>query len=175
MGNVVEPPVNLDCQISPIVLGSLADEFLDDRPEQVDDSEQSVIPTRRVTRALNGIVKPNPKYALTVVGADVFVPRSFKIALSILEWKSAMEEEVRVLQRNETWTLIPRQTKDNVISTKWVFKVKQNQDGSFERYKARLVANGMRQVHGLDYIDTFSPVVQTLSMRIVLTIAISNN
>lgn len=52
--------------------------------------------------------------------------------------------------------------------------MKPKQDGLIERFKARLVANGMQQVHGHDYLDTFSPVVQPLSMRLVLTLAITN-
>lgn len=60
------------------------------------------------------------------------------------------------------------------ISTKWIFKVKTKEDGSTDRYKAHLVANGMRLVHNMDYLDTFSPVVQPLSIRLVLGLAISN-
>lgn len=67
-----------------------------------------------------------------------------------------MEDEVCALQKNETWTLILRQIEDIIIATKWVFKVKQNHDGSIERYKASLVANGMRQVQGLDTLAQWS-------------------
>lgn len=66
-----------------------------------------------------------------------------------------------------------REVSDNVINCKWIFKVKQQNDGSVERLKARLVANGMRQQEGIEYNETFSPVIKPVSIRVVLTIAIS--
>lgn len=77
--------------------------------------------------------------------------------------------------KNETWTLVPRMPTDNVINTRWIFKVKPKDDGSRERYKTCLVANGIRQIQGSDYLDTFSPVVQPLSIRLVLTLANTRN
>lgn len=86
-----------------------------------------------------------------------------------------MEADIKALNDNATWKLVPRRTEDNIITTKWVFRVKQKQDGSVEQFKARLVANGMRQVYGHDYLDTFSPVVQPLSMRLLLTLVVTRN
>lgn len=100
---------------------------------------------------------------MTVATSDIFVPRSHKFALAKPEWKLAMEAEIKALHHN-----------NNVISAKWIFKMKQNKDGSIEHFKACLVANGMHQVHGHDYLDTFSPVVQPLYMRLILTLAITN-
>lgn len=76
---------------------------------------------------------------------------------------------------NGMWTLVPRNQEDNVISTKWIFKVKPKEDGTIERFKARLVANGMKQLHSVDYLDTFSRVVQSLLIRLVLGLAVTNN
>lgn len=56
-----------------------------------------------------------------------------------------------------------------------MFKGKHNEDGSIERFKARLVANGMRQIQGSDYEDTFSPMVQPLSIRLVLMLSITHD
>jgi hypothetical protein len=55
----------------------------------------------------------------------------------------------------------------------WLFKVKMNADGSVERYKARLVAKRHKQRYGIDYEDTFSPVVKAATIRIVLSISVS--
>jgi hypothetical protein len=75
--------------------------------------------------------------------------------------------------RNKTSHIVPPQPNRNVIDYKWVFKVKHKADGSIDRYKAHLVAKGFKQRLGLDYDDTFSSIVKPATIRLVLSIAVS--
>jgi hypothetical protein len=83
-----------------------------------------------------------------------------------------MRNEFDALISNHTWVLCPRPHHQNVVRNKWVFKVKQKPDGSVDRYKARLVAKGFDQTCGIDYHETFSPMVKPASIRVVLALAV---
>ncbi|KAM1701493.1 hypothetical protein ACFXTN_024755 [Malus domestica] len=82
-----------------------------------------------------------------------------------------MKEEFVSLQKQGTWELVPPPVDRNVIGSKWVYKIKKDQDGKVSRYKARLVAQGYSQEQGLDYDETFSPVVRHTTVRLVLSLA----
>ncbi|XP_071681692.1 uncharacterized mitochondrial protein AtMg00810-like [Lolium perenne] len=86
-----------------------------------------------------------------------------------------MDEEFSALLRNDTWRLVPPGHGRNIIDCKWVYKVKRKADGTIDRYKARLVAKGFKQLYGVDYEDTFSPVVKSATIRLVLSLAVSRN
>jgi hypothetical protein len=84
-----------------------------------------------------------------------------------------MEEEYNALLLNNTWDLVARPAGTNVVSGKWIFKHKFNADGSLERYKARWVLRGFTQRPGIDFDETFSPVVKPATVRTVLSLALS--
>jgi hypothetical protein len=86
-----------------------------------------------------------------------------------------MQLEFDALQHNRTWTLVPRPADAKVIAGKWVFKHKLHSDGSLERYKARWVVRGFHQRAGIDFQETFSPVVKPATIRTVLTIVAGKN
>lgn len=86
-----------------------------------------------------------------------------------------MSDEFTTLIENGTWSLVPPQPYFNIIGHKWVFWLKRNPDGSIARYKARLVAKGFHQCRGIDFKETFSPVIKPQTIKLVLCIAISNH
>ncbi|XP_019258479.1 PREDICTED: uncharacterized protein LOC109236724 [Nicotiana attenuata] len=86
-----------------------------------------------------------------------------------------MAEEFNALLVNETWSIVPRPSGVNVVGGKWVYRVKQKSDGSLDRCKARLVDKSYTQVPGVDYGETFGPVVRPTTIRLVVSIAISRS
>ncbi|KAL6324112.1 hypothetical protein AAG906_006383 [Vitis piasezkii] len=93
-----------------------------------------------------------------------------KVALKNPNWHTAMVEEYQALVRNNTWTLVPFHPSMNVINSKWIFRVKYNSDGTIQHYKARLVANGFQQYAGVEFTNTFSPIIIASTIRVVFTL-----
>jgi hypothetical protein len=101
-------------------------------------------------------------------------PETIKQALSgaeAEEWKQAADAEFLSLVENKTWTLVDLPEGKKPLKCKWVFKRKLHSDGTIEKYKARVVAKGFAQRPGIDFYETFSPVVRAESFRCVLALA----
>ena len=98
-------------------------------------------------------------------------PNSYAQALKDPLWQTAMKAEIDALQANHTWVMTKLPPGKVPIGCKWVYKVKLKADGSIERYKARLVAKGFTQTEGVDFYETFSPVVKFVTVRTLLVLA----
>ncbi len=106
--------------------------------------------------------------------ADINEPRNISEAWTgdyRMQWKQATDSEFKSLIENDTWELVPLPEGMNVVGSRWVFKVKRDANGSVQRFKARLVAQGYSQAEGVDYHEVFSPVVRNTSIRSLLALA----
>ncbi len=91
------------------------------------------------------------------------------------EWDVACEDEIRMFQQMGVYDVVPRPDGRKVIGSKWVFRIKRGPDGQVQKYKARIVAQGFTQVEGLDYNQTFAPVVKLSTFHAILAIAAQQN
>nr|GEX93228.1 uncharacterized mitochondrial protein AtMg00810-like isoform X2 [Tanacetum cinerariifolium] len=86
-----------------------------------------------------------------------------------------MKDKYDALMKNETWSLVPRASNTNVVDGKWVYRLKRDKNDAITHYKARFVAKGFRQQPGIDFHETFSPVVKSTTIRAVLSLAVTND
>jgi hypothetical protein len=141
-------------------------------------------PPRMLTRSQTNSSTPKifPDYHLYTATKHLFQvltsvslpaePQTYNQAMKHPCWLDAMQAEYDALMSNKTWTLCPRPSDRKVVRNKWVFKLKQKSDGTIDRYKARLVAKGFDQEGGIDFHDTFSPVIKSETKRLVLALAV---
>ena len=158
-------------------LKDIQEENKDHDEQNVNDEAENVNP-RRSTRRRR---QPGEWWRATANSAEtevkkeeLYTPNGFQDAISCAEsakWRESMQEEVNSLIRNKTWKVVKRPKNTNVVSCKWIYKIKFNADGCVDRYKSRLVARGFTQKYGEDYFETFSPVATHTSMRVLLAIA----
>ncbi|KAL2484855.1 cysteine-rich RLK (RECEPTOR-like protein kinase) 8 [Abeliophyllum distichum] len=98
-------------------------------------------------------------------------PITYEAVCQDPKWVAAMNDEIRALEDNNTWSLVPLPPSHHPIGCKWVIKVKFHSDDTVEQYKARLVAKGYIQREGIDYNETFAPVTKLTTVRCLLSVA----
>nr|GEU40727.1 ribonuclease H-like domain-containing protein [Tanacetum cinerariifolium] len=124
-----------------------------------------------ITRSQSGIVKPIDRSSLLT---SIFtIPKNPSQALKDPNWRNAMYDKYNAFVKNDTWLLVPRPTCVIMVHSMWLFNHKFHADGTLSHYKARLVANGSNRQLGVDFDETFSPVVKPVTIRMVLSLVVS--
>ena len=127
------------------------------------------------TRSKSGIFKKKAFLSALqpsdVTNLSLVEPISHKSALKCPVWVYAMKEEIASLHNQNTWSLVSLPSNKNLVGCKWVFKIKKHSDGTIARHKARLVAKRFNEEPGIDYTETFSPVVKPTTVRIMLALS----
>ena len=95
----------------------------------------------------------NELHMALVAPAD---PLSYEEAVKSSKWRQAMDAEIRSIEKNETWSLTELQAGAKKIGVKWIYKTKLNEFGEVDKFKARLIAKGYAQQHGVDYTEVFA-------------------
>jgi hypothetical protein len=137
--------------------------------ELIQDGEKYGVPqgtTRQVKR-------PKPFSSYTALMCDLLEeePTCFEEAIQRKEWADAMIEEYQSIMKNEVWEIVPKPKNKDVVSSRWLFKIKHAVDGSIEKYKARFVAHGFSQKEGIEYEETFALVAIYTSIRTIIALA----
>ena len=103
--------------------------------------------------------------------STVSITNSVQEALADPRWKAVMNEEMKSLQKNETWELVDRPPRKKLVGCRWVYIVKHKEVGTIERFKARLVKKGYTQTYEIDYTYTFALVAKINTLRVLLSLA----
>ena len=158
-------------------------------PEEVEEAAPEVVVPEQQTRRSDRAHNPPDRYGSWVSHiatcehfaynvCQVSEPKTIDEALAgphAREWKAAAESEYKALMENDTWDLVELPEGRQAVGSKWVFKVKHDSCGRIERFKGRLVAKGYSQKYGIDFEETFAPVVRFSSVRALLAFGVSNN
>ena len=102
-------------------------------------------------------------------------PKNYLEASKTQHWKEAMNTEMNALYENDTFEIVELPSDRKAIGSKWVYKIKYKSSGEIDRFKARLVVQGFSQKEGVDFDETFSPVVKIVTIRCVVNLAVQKS
>ncbi|KAG8479813.1 hypothetical protein CXB51_029308 [Gossypium anomalum] len=134
-------------------------ELAEEGPADEDFDEESV----RGTRTIADIYQ---RCNVTIVEHS-----NFEEAAKNKNWKKAIEAELEMIHKNDTWDLVDRPDHKKVIGVKWAFRAKYNADGSLNKHKARLVVKGYSQQYGIYFMETFAPVARLDTIKLLFSLA----
>lgn len=121
-------------------------------------------------------VPPREELNLHVMTSPDISPilKSICGALKDLNWHSARVDEFQALLSYHTWDLVALSPKSNVVPSKWIYRHKFQPNGTLACYKARWVLHVFSQQPGIDFDETFSPVVKLVTIGTVLSLVVSS-
>ena len=128
--------------------------------QDIDDIDETPV---RGTKLLSNIYQS--------CNVPVLEPAEFEEAKHDLKWIDAMKEELRMIEKNQTWELVDMPTHKKPIGVKWVYRTKLNADGTINKHKARLVVKGYAQIFSVDFLETSAPVARLDTIRMLLAVA----
>jgi Reverse transcriptase (RNA-dependent DNA polymerase) len=99
---------------------------------------------------------------------------SFEEAVRDPKWKTAMDEEMKAIEKNKTWEMTDLPKGHKPIGVNWVYKKKMTLQGTIERHKARLIVKGYRQKAGIDYDEVFALVARMKTIWLLISQATQN-
>jgi hypothetical protein len=174
LDEVIEPSLELESSAAPEVVPAppapTREEANDEDHEASDDATTELCMSTRACTTPKWYGNP----VLTVLLLDNNEPANYEEAMMSPDsgkWLEAMKSKLGSMSENQVWTLVDPHSDRQAVECKWIFKKKMDANGNVTVYKARLVAKGFRQVRGVDYDETFSPVVMFKSIWILLEIA----
>lgn len=137
--------------------------------------------TNRYSLRSRGPVTPGNVVALRVMAltvandmSDVIIPKSYAEAMRTPQapmWTDSMGEEMNSIVSKDTFVWVPRPKDAKVIPSRWVYATKQDAMGNIQRYKSRVVAKGFKQVEGIDFNETYAPVCNQDTRRVLFAIS----
>jgi hypothetical protein len=135
--------------------------------ELIQDGEKYGVPELTTIQ----VKRPKPFSSYMALMCDLLEKQStcFEESIKKKEWEDAMTEEYQSIIKNDVWEIVPRPKSKDVVSSKWLFKIKHVVDGSIEKYKTRLIACEFSQKEGIDYEETFTPVARYTSIRTIIS------
>ena len=156
-------------------LPPLVEDDSDDEGGEEDNNDPPDPPPRRSNRSNRGVppLRYDDAYAAAV---DLMCPETVKEALGgdqAEKWAAAMDSELESLWKNGVYIEVSRPHGKKVIGSKWVLRIKTDAAGNIDKYKARVVAKGYRQMEGVDYDETFAPTVRFESIRALIAMGVA--
>nr|ABA95820.1 retrotransposon protein, putative, unclassified [Oryza sativa Japonica Group] len=156
---------------SPMSSSSASSDSSPSSEEQISTPESAPRRVRSMVELLESTSQQRGSEQHEFCNYSVVEPQSFQEAEKHDNWIKAMEDEIHMIEKNNTWELVDRPRDREVIGVKWVYKTKLNLDGSVQKYKARLVAKGFKQKPGIDYYETYAPVARLETIRTIIALA----